>query len=271
MNLNYRFYNDISKFQVKNSEILESSDYYCLMIYNLSFLLSGETSFGLSNYTCENGTIKLKVIFKNKTKMEITTNEQNISVTYNNIHYLFRHNYITEGTDIRLIQIYYYDKQILEEFKVHKIALSRQINDRIYKLEIPIETNKTINPNILKSLTYYSTILDLENIYYNYFYHWQQNEPYNYTKDTNLIIYDILGDDYKIFEEEKLTQGEVYFKQYSKKIGDITINISLKENAEPLITINGFNSKSNIDLNAEVRFLLKKVEKNVAPKLKLIK
>ena len=103
------------------------------------------------------------------------------------------------------------------------------------------------------------------------FYKWQKKEPYNFTKETNFIIYDIIEDNYKLREEEKLREGNIYFKEYDKKIGSILLNVSFKKDEEPLVTIKGLTSKSNIDLNQEIKFLLNKVEKSRKSCLRLIK
>ena len=257
MELNYQINTDLAKFKVINDTCLKDLNFYKKIIYNLSYLISKLNSFSIEVISENALNLNLLIKYTNKENMHVLISSSKIILIYKNIKYTFTYNYITNGFVASLIEIHYLDKLLIEKFINHAVTIIKQVNTHIYELIIPIDINSTLDIDMFNFFNKERYMSDLEYFYKTYFLSWQKHELYNLNIDTILRIYNMLNNNPYLEEEAHLKNGECYYRVF------------LKEKEEPIITIMGFNDRSNIKLDEEIKKLLSKA--NNTSKLRLLK
>lgn len=261
MQLSKTFTNDLSKYHVILAGNLSEAlgDYTKNVLYSIIFMLTNETSFGILGKEI-NGTSYLQVTLRNKKRFDIRVELKHIIVNLDGIQYTFSHYLSFNKVGIHLENILYHekDKEILEDFKPHLVTISIRIQNKLFQFQIPMDTEYVLPTEYFKSIKFDSEILKLRRIYVNSLFPYQN--AYNLEKeDTILNVYQ-MEEGYTLRDQVVLRNGDVILYQFNNKLGDVMINVTRKEGEETLTSITGLTPNFGVDLNEEVRRLVKRGE-----------
>ncbi len=263
MLLNYELSQDIHSFNVITSKSsLPLRPYDKSLIYNLIYLLTKKTTFGLIITSSSKG-LQAEAHLSSSEKLYLNLKKDQITIKYANYEYHFDHFYEVSKIRLNLKSLTFYNtpNDIIEEFAPHQISFKVRPHNtpKYYELTIPMTTDEVFDPYVLTNLDSAKTLKDLQKLYETYFKNYQSS--YDYSNLPTILSIKELTQEGATMDSIHLKDGKLIYYEFNKIISDLNIRLSYNNLVDgPLITILGFNSSTNFDLDYEIRNLLHKAE-----------
>ena len=220
-----------------------------MVIYNIVYNISEYTYFGLKILDNTFNDRKIKILLPNHKTIKILITNDKLYVNYHNFKYVYDHKPTKEGIYLILneYEANYHDKYISEIYDDDLYKLRIWTKNKTIILEIPHSINIDTNYNVLNKISYQTTIFDLINLYYNYFY--PKQAPYHLKNISTITI----------IEENKETiikfkNGQIINREINEVIENTTIKVSQDNSLNPNIVINNLtdiNDLKNINVIIE--------------------
>ncbi|MCM1052844.1 MAG: hypothetical protein NC483_02570 [Ruminococcus sp.] len=148
-------------------------------------------------------------------------------------------------------------ENIYQEFQKHRITLTKICGDKKFTLKIPIDVTRTISSDILSSLHEGSSLRDLEQLYFKYFY--PDQKTYDIKEETVLEICDSISDSIETVEVLSIKNGTEASYQISELRDNLNLTL-LKESASDdyQLTFNYKAQDPKVDVNSMINRLQEK-------------
>lgn len=147
------------------------------------------------------------------------------------------------------------EKTVTQAFSPHGFKIEVKINDKIWRMDIPIDIYSTFDldffDRIIKDIT---RVEDLKRIYQQYFYNEQKN--YDRVLETKISFSKIYDEQEMLMDELVIKNGKIISYLFSNCKGNIILS-----NKNGVIEIRNCSLDEQIDLNGEVINLLKRGKK----------
>ena len=213
-----------------------------------------------TEYT-EEDIVHTFLINTGKRNLFIKTYKDKISIHFGNIteEYLFDYVGIDSYcTNLVKQQNRYSEKMINIVYpnKNQYMTIEIIFNGRKFVFKTIYDITENYSTELLRTLSFNSTIMDLKRFYMNHIYVDQSN--YEIGNDTTISIYELINGEFVIKDELTLVDGHVINYLISSIKDNVIISAKGELGRKPVITIKNY-TPSNIDLTKEANQLLAKV------------
>ncbi len=272
MLFNYEFKDNLDEDNFINNPTL--GHYYADIIANIGLLLFNTRYFKVIIKSHKEDKISMMLVYK-KQEIPILIDSDTVTIYHKTGIYTYLHNRGINSLYLDLTGVLFTQnsREIGEMFMSDTVIFTIVIDSKYFVLKIPMKPSKIYNPYIFDALKLDSNLINLKDIYQDYFLEEQKLDYYSYNlKETVLTIYDIIDDGYKLKNEIKLKGGFPVFEEYNTLVDGVQINVTINESKVPLITVYGYDLNSKVDLNGEVISILERVNTmHIEGKLRILR